>query len=94
MKVYQLYVTESDNRHSVQATYTDWDQANQHFKLLADRMDRADDSNSITLETLEVSDECIIDHDYPTCGLYMCRVCEDEEHELREQRLAEMEGEL
>ena len=94
MQVYQVYVTELDNRRSVQATYSDYDQANQHFNLLNHRMDDVNDTATITIETIDVLDDCIIPHDYPTCELDMCRVCENEEHDLREERLAEMEGEL
>jgi len=94
MQVYQVYVTELDNRRSVQATYSTHEQAVQHFDLLNHRMDDVNDTARITIETIDVLDDCIIPHDYPTCELYMCRVCEDIEHDLREERLAEMEGEL
>lgn len=94
MQVYQVYVTELDNRRSVQATYADYDQANQHFNLLNHRMNGVNDTAVIHIETIDVLDDCIIPHDYPTCELYMCRVCEDQEHELREQELADMEGEI
>lgn len=94
MKVYQVYVTELDNRRSVQATYSDYDQANQHSHLLYHRMHNANDNAVVTVETIDVLDDCIIPHDYPTCELDMCRVCEYEEHDLREERLAEMQGEL
>ena len=91
MKVYQVYVTELDNRRSVQATYSDYDEANQHFHLLGHRMHNVNDTAVVTIETIDVLDKSIIEHEYPTCKLIMCRVCEDIEHELREQELADME---
>jgi len=94
MQVYQVYVTEANNTRSIQATYSYYNEADIHMTLLRQRMDEAGDLNPITVETLEVVDTCIIEHKFPQCKIVMCRVCEDIEHELREQDLAEMEGEL
>jgi len=91
MKVYQVYVTELDNRRSVQATYDDYDEANQHFHLLGHRMNDVNDTAVITIETIDVLDKSIIEHDYPTCELIMCSVCEVIEHDLRQAELAEDE---